>query len=134
MRQRRSVGARRVRPLHRLVELLRIAEQHEILGGARDRDRVGEGDLAGFVDEQRVDRPGHLRRDPQPRRPGGEVRAAVAELAGDVAGVLGAHDSIVGVQLVRVGVLDRSHDHALLIGRLEDLAEQVADDLVTRSP
>ena len=67
-------------PCSRLVELLRVAEQDEARRGPRDRDDVGERDLAGLVDEQDVDGVGHLRRHPQPRRAGREVGPPVVEL------------------------------------------------------
>ena len=56
VRQGRPLGARRVRSLERLVELLRVAEQDEAVRGRRDRDDVGQRDLAGLVHEQDVDR------------------------------------------------------------------------------
>jgi hypothetical protein len=37
----------------RLLELLRIAEQHEVVCGRGDREHVGERHLSGLVDEQR---------------------------------------------------------------------------------
>ena len=79
---RRRAGARARTPrrrrdgsLRRLRELLRIAEQHDVLRRAAHRDDVGERLLARFVDEQHVDRVAHLRRAPRatrcrrPRRP-----------------------------------------------------------------
>jgi hypothetical protein len=53
-----------VASLKRLIELLRIAEQHQAVGRPRDRDDVGEGDLARFVHEQHIDGVGHPRRRP----------------------------------------------------------------------
>ena len=43
-------------PFARLLELLRVAEQHEAVRGLRHGEHVGERHLPGFVDEQHVDR------------------------------------------------------------------------------
>ena len=76
------LGAGRVAPLERLVELLGIAEEHERAAGRRDGDRVGEAELAGLVDEEDVDAPRHggrrTRARPCPRRRGGSRRASAA--------------------------------------------------------
>jgi hypothetical protein len=37
-------------------ELERVAEQDQVVGGGRGGEGVGEGELAGFVDQQDVDR------------------------------------------------------------------------------
>ena len=56
-----AVGARRMTALHRLVQLLRIAEQDDARGCWRHRHDVGQRDLASLIDEE--DRHGarHLR-------------------------------------------------------------------------
>ena len=56
--ERRDVGAVGVAALLRLLELLRIAEQHEAPGRLRHREHVGQRHLPGLVDEQHVDRTG----------------------------------------------------------------------------
>ena len=66
MGKRRTIRPGWVRSLQWLVELLRIAEQHEVRGARRRGDRVRERHLAGFVDEQRVDAPDHVVPRPQP--------------------------------------------------------------------
>lgn len=50
-------GARaaRVRSLRDVCELLRVTEQDDAIRGLGDGDRVGEGHLAGLVDQQDVD-------------------------------------------------------------------------------
>ena len=65
----RTVGARRVAALERLIELLRVAEQDEAASRRANGDHVGQRDLAGLVDEQDVDGVGHLRRRPEPGVP-----------------------------------------------------------------
>ena len=60
-----SLGARRVGALERLVQLLRVAEQHQARRGRRDGEGVGERHLPGLVDEQHVER---CRRSPRATR------------------------------------------------------------------
>ena len=48
--------ARRVGALRDLGELERVAEQDQVARGGRHRERVGERDLAGLVDDEVVDR------------------------------------------------------------------------------
>jgi hypothetical protein len=50
-----------VAALERLLELLRVAEEDEGASGRRDRDGVGQGELAGLVDAQHIHALGHLR-------------------------------------------------------------------------
>ena len=47
-------------PCDRLGELHLVADQDQVPGREADRDRVGEGDLAGLVDEEVVEAPGQL--------------------------------------------------------------------------
>ena len=56
MIERRHIGALRVAALHRLIKLLRIADQHHRLRGLRHREHVGERHLRGLVHEKHVDR------------------------------------------------------------------------------
>ena len=83
--QRRPLGSGRMRALERLVELLRVAEQHEAPGRRRYGDDVRERHLAGLVDEQDVDRAAEVLARPDPGRPAGDVdlarRERVAQLA-----------------------------------------------------
>ena len=53
--EHRRLRARRVDPLRDLRELLRVAEQDDVAGAGPERERVGERDLPGLVDEERVD-------------------------------------------------------------------------------
>ena len=53
--EHRSLDAVRVRSLEDLRELLRVADEHEVARGGAHRERVGERDLAGLVDEQVVE-------------------------------------------------------------------------------
>ena len=81
--QRRDVDALGVAPLLRLLELLRIAEQHEAPRRLRDGEHVRERHLAGLVDEENVDAPATLRepratrcrrrREPARRRAGRDI-------------------------------------------------------------
>ena len=63
--QRRHVRAFGVAALHRLFELLRIAEQHDAARRLRHRQDVGERHLRGLVDEEHVDRVRSVRRAPR---------------------------------------------------------------------
>ena len=55
--QHREPGVLGVRALRDLRQLVRVAEQHERAGARPRGEHVGEGELAGLVDEQHVDRP-----------------------------------------------------------------------------
>ena len=79
MGKRRTLRPGRVRSLQRLVELLGIAEQHEVRGARRRGDRVRERHLAGLIDEQHVDAPDHVVSRPQPGGAADHVQRAVAE-------------------------------------------------------
>lgn len=46
--------------LLRLIELLRIAQQDEILGRGYDGEGIGEGELPRHVDEEQVDAADHV--------------------------------------------------------------------------
>ena len=56
VRQGALLRARRVRALRRLVQLLRIAEEHDHPRGGRAGDDVGQAHLSGLVDDQDVER------------------------------------------------------------------------------
>ena len=55
MRQRGDVGTFRMAPLHRLLELPRIAEEDNTFRGLRDGEDIGKRHLRRFIDEQRID-------------------------------------------------------------------------------
>jgi len=90
-----------------LVELLRIAEEHDTVSRPGDRHDVGKRDLARLIDKEDIDGADHLRRRPEPGCPGGEIRAAVLEPGADIAGVLAARNSFVVDDLLLVPALDR---------------------------
>src|SRR5215207_6357632 len=69
----RNGGAVGVTSLHRLIELLRIAEQHNSGCSLRNGQQVSEADLRRFVDKQDVDGSYGLRTSPQPRSSGGDL-------------------------------------------------------------
>ena len=73
MPQHRVAAAERVRSLDHLVELLRVADEHDVPRRRPHRERVGERDLPGLVDEEVVDLLVLAREEP--RRAGGEVGA-----------------------------------------------------------
>ena len=59
------LGAGRMGALQRLVQLLRIAEQHDDRGRLRHGDGVRERHLARLVDDERVDGRLEFRREPR---------------------------------------------------------------------
>ena len=56
--EHRAPGAVGMGSLRDLRELQRVAEQDDVARGGAERERVGERDLAGLVDEEVVDAPG----------------------------------------------------------------------------
>ena len=54
--QHRCLAPARVRALEHLGELLRVADEDDVARAGAHRERVGERDLAGLVDEQVVER------------------------------------------------------------------------------
>ena len=73
-----------VRPLDHLVELLRVADEHEVPRGRAHRERVGERDLAGLVDEEVVERAVVLGAREEPGGAGGEVAVGARDRVVDV--------------------------------------------------
>ena len=68
-----GAGARRMHALGDLGELEGIAEEDQVAGGRAHRERVGEGDLAGLVDHEVVERAVQLRAREEPGRAGEEL-------------------------------------------------------------
>ena len=73
MLQHGVADVQRLSPLTDLRELGWVAEQHHIFGAGRNRERVGERDLSGLVDEQIVELTGQLLAREQPARSAGEL-------------------------------------------------------------
>src|SRR5205823_11041178 len=63
-----DASAFRMAPLRRLVQLPRIAQQHQVLGGMRNGEYVGERHLRGLVDEEDVHSVLSLIAGPKPGR------------------------------------------------------------------
>ena len=121
--------------LRDLWELVRVAEEHERASARACGEDVGEGELAGLVDEEHVDRPlgsvevgGRARQ--RPDRAGDEVEGGV----GAGIGVDRRDDAAAlerGLRLVLVaGALDALEGEVLRVGLVLDRAEQVVDRLV----
>jgi len=81
VRQRGDVGAVGVGALLRLFELLGVAEQHEVVRGAREREHLRERHLAGLVDEQVVEPAHGVVARPQPRGAADHGAGAIAASA-----------------------------------------------------
>src|SRR5579859_3396099 len=71
----------------RLLELLRIAEKHEVLRGLSAREHVCEGHLPRLVDEEDVDRSSEAFFRPDPRRPANNVVLPIQDLRDSLPGV-----------------------------------------------
>ena len=50
-----EAGVARMRALHHLRQLARVADQHDVAGAAAHRQQVGEPDLPRLVDDERVE-------------------------------------------------------------------------------
>ena len=86
-------------------KLSRVAEQDEARGGLADREGVGQTHLSRLVDDEDVDRAGHLLARPQPRGAGGEVGLAGGERLGDLLVGGGLDDALVRATVGVVGLL-----------------------------
>ena len=72
--QRRNIGAFGMATLHRLIELLRIAEQHDAGRRLRYRQHIGKRHLRRFIDKQHVDGLRGIGRCPEPGRAARHMR------------------------------------------------------------
>ena len=125
--QHRRAAAGRVRPLDHLVELLRVADEHEVPGRRPHRERVGERHLTRLVDEQVVDL--LVLAGEEPRRAGRQVGAEA------LVGVLDVLDRLLPVVRLRVAcarLLAPVEGDPELARGLDDRVEQVVDRLVAR--
>ncbi len=113
-------------PLGDLGELHLVADEDEVAGGEAHRDGVGEGDLAGLVDDEVVEAAGQLLAAEEPGGPADEARAGV-ESAGHLV-VLEDPDDAVLHQLVVLVVADlvETRGDAGCLQRLRDRADRVA--------
>ena len=128
--ERRRPGAVGVLALHRLRELLRITQQHQALRCVRDREHVGQRQLPGLVDDQDVDGLGESRAGEQPGRAGDDVdrcRRARPRRPSAIrcTGCPARRTARARLPSARCRGRRRSRPP-----RLDDRAEQVADDLV----
>ena len=117
-----------MRALQHLAELLRVADEHEVARRGAHRERVGERDLAGLVDEEVVELPVVL-------VVGEEPRGAAEQLA-VVAVVVVEHvlDPVALVlRLLAVARLLEAAERDAELGRaFHDLLEQLVDRAVAR--
>ena len=119
--ERARVGALRVDALRHLRELERVSEENDAAGCRAAGERVGEGELARLVDEQRVERSVHLLARVHPRRSGDEERVRV---------VVAALLHVSGLLERVVAALDAAEVEAFLRSGALDLVDERADDLV----
>ena len=116
--------------LRDLGELERIAEENQVAGGGAHRERVRQGDLAGLVQDEIVQRAVELLAGEEPGRAGEELDVGAGGLEGRV--VLVGLDELALVLGLRIvgGLLEAPEAHAGLPRDLLDLGEQVVDGLV----
>ena len=127
--ERRHIGALRVAALHRLIELLRIADQHHRLRRLRHRKHVGERHLRGLVHEEHVDRLERVRPRPQPGRAAADRGGAAAQRREQVLISLGEGKAVLRV-FDLIGLLAALQVDSQFVGRLDRRIDQVANDLM----
>jgi hypothetical protein len=121
-----------VRALAHVRELLRIAEQDDGPRALCHRQRVGQRDLTGLVDEEDVDLLAHVFTGPQPRC--AREQPNLVRRCGDGGGVVDDLDAVAAHGGVRLGValLAAEECDAGLVGGSLDLFEELGDGLVRR--
>ena len=82
--EHRRLAPVRVRALQHLAELLRVADEHEVARRGAHRERVGERDLAGLVDEQVVELAVVLAVGEEPGRAAEQVAVVAVGVVEDV--------------------------------------------------
>ena len=116
-----------------LFELLRVTEQHHAVGSLRNRDDIRERHLAGFVDEQDVDRRREFRTRPKPRCPSHDVHftglqrrehCLVARQRGNA--------RVLVILRVVTGLVSEANRGVRAVRFIRHGVEKIADDLVTR--
>ena len=112
-------------PLARLGQLLRVAQEHEVGGSAGDCQDVGQGELAGLVDDERVNAVRELFSGPQPCGPGHDVQLTVLEL-GDELAVVQRLCGWVEKPFVAVGLLSDAYGSVMPGRLLDDLIEEIS--------
>ena len=127
--QRRDVHAVGMTALLRLLELLRIAEQHKAVGGLRDGEDVRQRHLPRLVDEQHVDTRGGLVGRPEPR--GATEHVDVARLQRvDRLAVRPVPRNALARLVIVLALASERDAHAALSGLRTHGLQQVDDDLV----
>ncbi len=128
MVERGHVDTLGMTPPLRLLELLRVAEQHQVPGRRRHGEHVGQGHLPGFVDEQHVDRLDEFRSCPEPWRAAEHAPTRLAKPTPRHGVVVGFFYPNVGVGRDGVARLVRDRDRAG--GRLAGIDEQLTNHFV----
>ena len=115
--------------MKRLVQLLRVAEENEAASARRRGECIREGHLTCFVDEEHVDRGGHVRPRPEPRRSANDVDGPSSERTLRT-GVVQRYCLREGRILVASTDLADAHANASLLRYTGNLLQQRTDDLV----
>ena len=134
MLERRSIGAGRVTGPLRLIELLRIAEEHDGPRCLAHRQHIGQRHLPGLVDEQDVHRLPELLARPQPR--GAAEQAAARWLQERVSASSFLRSSTIdesstGDRRALLAPVSRRDRHAVTVGSAHRVRQQLPDHLVT---
>ena len=121
----------RVHPLGDLRELKRIAQEDQVAGRRAHRQRVGERDLAGLVDDEVVERAVQVWPREEPGRSGEELDVAARTRERRVVRVaLDELAVVLGLGVPGRRLLEPLEAHARVPGDRLDLVEQVVDGLV----
>ena len=126
MAEHRRLGARRVRALRDLRELVRVAEEDEVPRRGADGDRVRERELPALVDEERVHVLVELLAREEPGRPREQLELGVEHRLVRV----GAVDEAVLVVPLPAPLLPAAELVAGLERRLLEVVEELVDRLV----
>ena len=129
--QRRDVRALRVATLLRLVELLRISQEHNTLGTSRANEDISKRHLAGFVDEEHIYGLRIVRSRPQPRGACKQADRAVCDSLTQVVVTL-AHNDLWRISVLRVRSVTTSKIHSGLRRCLYGCVKEVPHHSVAR--
>ena len=119
--------------LRRLVQLLRVAQQHQIRPRMGDGQHVGERHLRGLVDEEDVDATLRFGPGPEPGRAGRDLAAAGERSEHRRVGL--CHSKTFVIAVCRVGrqaadFLNRPQVDPILLCRCQHAVKQIPDHFV----
>src|SRR5258708_7297188 len=130
MTKGRSIGPWRMNAALRLIELLRVTEQHATRGGLRYREHIRKTHLASLINEQNVDRLVHFAPSPQPARPARNQCSTFPQGIEDGRIVVELFDEFVRAAIGFICFLHCSQRNTGLPSHLARFTEQMANHLV----